>query len=205
MVTGHALPDFGTRAQPGHEPVFREGADFPSPGHIAKAMQRGTVIAFPAPNADLADWADLEIAALEQREANTVTRRAEALGCAVTADVEQRIRPYREVLGAQEDRLDLAFNANRDGPVIGGRWGLEVAVHVGRRRGHRNCCRGDGPCHQHAPCPASSVLREPLQSQHGAQLAPRDSPWQSLLARFSQKDQGCYCRDTPAALPGNRR
>src|SRR5947208_10211601 len=119
-------------------------------------MQRGAVIALAAANPDLGDRADLEIAALEQAEANTVTRRAEALGRAVPADVEQRIGPYREVLGALEDRLDLAFNADRDGPVIGGR-GLEAAINVGSRCGHGNRRRCDGPCHQRTPSPGSQV------------------------------------------------
>src|SRR5439155_17542612 len=111
VVTGYALADFGARAQPGREPVLREGADFARPGHVAKPMQRSAVIALPTADADLADRADLEIAALEQGEADAIAGRAELFGRTVTADIEQRIGPYREILGALKDRLDLAFNA----------------------------------------------------------------------------------------------
>ena len=205
VVTGYALPDFGACAQPGHEPVFREGADFSSPRHVAKALKRRAVVALPAANPDLADRTDLEIAALEQGEGNTIAGRAEALGRAVTADVEQRIGSYREVLGALEDRLNFAFNPDRDGPVIGGRRGLEAAFHVGRGRDHGNRSRRDGPGHQRAPPPGLTVLPAPLKSPHKSQLAPPDSPWQKHFGGFSQKDQRCYCRDTPAILPESRR
>src|SRR5262249_6408712 len=121
VVTVDALPDLGARAQPRHEPIFREAAELDRPGHVAEPMQRRGIIALPARDAERADRADLKVAALDQAEADAVAWAAEALRRAIAADVEQRVGADREILGARKDRLDLAFEADRDGPVVG-RW-----------------------------------------------------------------------------------
>src|SRR2546430_5359238 len=93
VVAAEALPHLGARAQPRNPPIFREEADPACPGDIAKAPQRRGFHVLPAPPRELADRADLEIASLDQADAEAVPRTTERLGRAIAVNREDRIGP----------------------------------------------------------------------------------------------------------------
>src|SRR5262245_46688544 len=168
-----ALPHLGARAQPRNPPILCKDAHLGRPGDVAEAAHHRGVGLFTLRPHELADRTDLVITSVDQCDVQAVARTAEGFRRAVAADGKDGIGEQALAARALKQRLQPAFRAERDGPIIGGsrrRIGARVALacgrhHGSRQRSHKSGDRGAPTPH---PPPSRFPARDNIDPQYSA-------------------------------------